>query len=69
MDYFDESLVFLRRLQCWRSKDILSLAPVMPDLGSKESQAALVTAVADLCPKDTELYQVLNNTFWRSVSL
>nr|KAG5712829.1 hypothetical protein BaRGS_007426 [Batillaria attramentaria] len=74
MEYFDESLVLLRRLMCWTIKDILFH---VSNVGSYRSKAA---RRPQLSPDDRAahkrwssvdyaLYSHFNKTFWNKVGL
>ncbi|XP_077991595.1 galactosylceramide sulfotransferase-like [Glandiceps talaboti] len=67
LEYFDESLVLLRKLMCWNFEDIIyspckvhyeNQAPITPKM--KES-------LARLNPGDVQLYEHFNATFWEKI--
>ena len=65
-EYFDESLLLLRKLFCWEMDDIVYLAKAV------RSQNRRIKLTDDLCKKisswnhaDVLLYKHFNATFWR----
>lgn len=65
MDYFDESIVLLRRLHCWKEEDILSRSPTGKPLS--EQYHSIASDVADFNKLDDALYARLNMSFFRTV--
>lgn len=69
-EYFDESLVLLKRLLCWEIEDVLFFK--MNERQGKEKQTALSEEVKANIKRwnaaDVLLYNHFNNTFWKKVS-
>ncbi len=67
-EYFDESLILLRKLMCWTYKDILFLPK---GVRNEKHRYRMSPERADKIRKwnsaDLELYQHFNATFWRKV--
>ncbi|PIK53766.1 hypothetical protein BSL78_09356 [Apostichopus japonicus] len=65
-EYFDESLILLKRLLCWKFEDILYLKmreqpnPLQADSSSREQ-------IQELNKADMMLYTHFNETFWQMV--
>ena len=65
MDYFDESVVLMRRLHCWKEDDILSHYPRGKSYADKYE--SLAADVANFNKLDDGLFQRLNASFFRTV--
>jgi hypothetical protein len=67
-DFFDESLILMKRLLCWDWKDIVYIKFKMR---TDDSKAEVNVDLADRIRKwnnaDTKLYDYFNQTFWRKV--
>ncbi|XP_070570921.1 galactose-3-O-sulfotransferase 2-like isoform X2 [Ptychodera flava] len=68
-EYFDESLVLLKRMLCWSLRDILYI-----DLDAMKRKIRPVNSATDedihrnFSPADYKLYNYFNKTLWRKVS-
>ncbi|KAL9981522.1 hypothetical protein ACROYT_G010230 [Oculina patagonica] len=69
MDYFDESLVLMKRLLCWEIEDILYVK--LNERLDKEKAASLSESVQENIKRwnkaDVLLFNHFNRTFWRKV--
>lgn len=69
MEYFDESMVLLKRLLCWDMKDILYFK--LNERQDKQKRKFISQEVRDDIKSwnkaDFMLYQYFNRTFWRKV--
>jgi hypothetical protein len=77
-DYMDESLVLLKQLMCWETKDIIYLGLKMkskPRKGAENQQRVKQTPTYKLtqseveafAPIDTELYRFFNQSLWNKI--
>ncbi|XP_025104213.1 galactosylceramide sulfotransferase-like [Pomacea canaliculata] len=71
MEYFDESLVLLRRLMCWDTKDILYRTVNVGSYQKNFTVAALSSEEASVhrnwCQVDIRLYEHFNRSFWKKI--
>ena len=71
MDYFDESLVLLKRLLCWQIDDILSIK--VNERLEKEKATYLSDRIQENVKRwskaDVLLFNYFNATFWRKVEM
>ena len=70
MEYFDESLVLLKRRFCWKMEDILYFK--LNERLDKEKQKVTKLAkeqIRNWNSADVLLYQVFNQTLWRMIEL
>ncbi|XP_035661418.1 galactosylceramide sulfotransferase-like isoform X3 [Branchiostoma floridae] len=70
MEYFDESLVVLKRLMCWQLQDILYYKMLALKYAAKETEipSHLVNIHRKWDLVDYELYEHFNRTLWKKVS-
>ena len=67
-EYFDESLLLLRKLLCWRMDDIVYLMQgVRSAKYRKKDDDSLVDKIREWNKADVMLYKHFNETFWRKV--
>lgn len=68
-DYFDESLVLMKRLLCWQMEDILYLK--LNERQEKEKNTALTDEVRENIIRwnkaDVMLFEYFNKTFWKRI--
>ncbi|XP_033095834.1 galactose-3-O-sulfotransferase 3-like [Anneissia japonica] len=68
-EYFDESLILLKKTLCWQFDDILYLSK---KVRSKSNQAVLTSTLKEKIRSwnsaDVLLYEHFNQTFWRRIS-
>ena len=71
MDYFDESLVLMKRLLCWEMDDILYLK--LNERQDKEKVSNLNESVKEKIARwneaDVLLFDYFNKTFWKKVEM
>jgi len=71
MDYFDESLVMMKRMVCWEMDDILYVK--LNERQDKEKATSLSTEVRENIRRwnkaDVLLLNYFNATFWRKVTM
>nr|XP_002737288.2 PREDICTED: galactosylceramide sulfotransferase-like [Saccoglossus kowalevskii] len=68
MEYFDESVVLMKRLLCWDLKDILYI-PINAGWRVKAvTRAGDRDLYKKFSPVDHRLYEHFNSTFWKKVS-
>lgn len=71
MEYFDESLVLLRRLMCWDTKDILYHTANVGSYQKNFTVADLSSEEASVhrnwCQVDIRLYEHFNRSFWKKI--
>ena len=69
MDYFDESLVLMKRLLCWQMEDILYLK--LNERQDKEKDTVLTNDVIENVKRwnkaDVLLFEYFNKSFWRKI--
>ena len=69
MDYFDESLVLMKRLLCWHMEDILYLK--LNERQDKEKNTVLTDDVRENVKRwnkaDVLLYEYFNKSFWKKI--
>eukprot|EP00058_Branchiostoma_floridae_P011665 XP_002597153.1 hypothetical protein BRAFLDRAFT_118100 [Branchiostoma floridae] len=71
LEYFDESLVLLRRLLCWDMRDILNFkynSFQYGKLGNTSFSENLVQNYRQHSAIDYTLYEHFNNTLWRKIN-
>ena len=74
MEHFEESLVLLRRLMCWRMEDVLYLVRNVGHYDSKSDYAdtispSLMDNFRRFNQVDIALYDLFNATLWRRIEL
>ena len=71
MDYFDESLVMMKRMLCWEMDDILYVK--LNERQDKEKATSLSAEVKENIRQwnkaDVLLFNYFNETFWRKVAM
>ena len=71
MEYFDESLVMMKRILCWEMDDILYVK--LNERQNKEKATSLSAEVKENIRRwnkaDVLLFNYFNETFWRKVTL
>jgi len=69
MDYFDESLVLMKRLLCWQMEDILYLK--LNERHNKEKDTVLTDDVRENVKRwnkaDVLLFDYFNKSFWKKI--
>ena len=69
MDYFDESLVLMKRLLCWQMEDILYLK--LNERQDKEKDTILTDDVRENVKRwnkaDVLLFEYFNKSFWKKI--
>ena len=69
MDYFDESLVLMKRLLCWQMEDILYLK--LNERQDKEKDTVLTDDVRENVRRwnkaDVLLFEYFNKSFWKKI--
>ena len=69
MDYFDESLVLMKRLLCWQMEDILYLK--LNERQDKEKDTVLTDNVRENVKRwnkaDVLLFEYFNKSFWKKI--
>ena len=69
MDYFDESLVLMKRLLCWQMEDILYLK--LSERQDKEKDTVLTGNVRENLKiwnkADVLLFEYFNRSFWKKI--
>ena len=69
MDYFDESLVLMKRLLCWQMEDILYLK--LNERQDKEKDTVLTDDVRENVKRwnkaDVLLFEYFNKSFWKKI--
>ena len=69
MDYFDESLVLMKRLLCWQMEDILYLK--LNERQDKEKNTVLTDDVRENVKRwnkaDVLLFEYFNKSFWKKI--
>ncbi|XP_071946746.1 galactosylceramide sulfotransferase-like [Antedon mediterranea] len=66
-EYFDESLILLRKLLCWQFKDMLYISKKIRNKRTMMSRQ-LREKIRAWNSADVTLYNYFNQTFWRKVS-
>ncbi|XP_066288750.1 galactosylceramide sulfotransferase-like isoform X1 [Branchiostoma lanceolatum] len=71
MEYFDESLVLLRRMLCWDMRDILNFKynSYKYDLGNTSFSEQLIQNYRQHNAIDYALYEHFNRTLWRKINM
>ncbi|XP_035681341.1 galactosylceramide sulfotransferase-like [Branchiostoma floridae] len=72
LEYFDESLVLLRRLLCWDMRDILNFkynSFQYGKLGNTSFSEKLIQNYRQHSAIDYTLYEHFNNTLWRKINM
>ncbi|XP_072022693.1 galactosylceramide sulfotransferase-like isoform X1 [Amphiura filiformis] len=68
-EYFDESLILLRKLMCWSYEQILYLPKgVRNDAHRYSVSAQIAEEIREWNAADVQLYRHFNKTFWRKVN-
>lgn len=67
-EYFDESLLLLRKLLCWRMEDVVYLKHGVRSADyRKKNNDSLADKIREWNKADLMLYNHFNETFWRKV--
>ena len=69
-EYFDESLILMRRKLCWEISDILYLPLLVKNYGYKNHslEPVLVEKLTNWSRVDTVLYKTFNETLWKNIA-
>ncbi|XP_077988234.1 galactosylceramide sulfotransferase-like [Glandiceps talaboti] len=67
-EYFDESLILMKKLLCWKTEDILYLSKgKRPDSRRYQINDELREKIVKWNAADVQLYDYFNKTFWQKV--
>ncbi|XP_070576254.1 galactose-3-O-sulfotransferase 3-like [Ptychodera flava] len=66
-EYFDESLILLRKLMCWDFEDILYYSQKVHKTALPTVTIAMKNIIDKLSTVDIQLYNHFNTTFWKRV--
>lgn len=67
MEYFDESLLLLRKLMCWSFADIVYLKQNARSGGASHLSQRVKDKIREWNSADVSLYRHFNQTFWKKI--
>ncbi|XP_070546082.1 galactosylceramide sulfotransferase-like [Ptychodera flava] len=68
LEYFDESLVLLKKTMCWNFEDIIYHSCKVHTKYQPPITNQMRDIITELSPTDIRLYNFFNDTFWRRVA-
>ncbi|XP_070545849.1 galactosylceramide sulfotransferase-like [Ptychodera flava] len=68
LEYFDESLVLLKKTMCWNFEDVIYNSCKVHTKYQPPINNQMRDIITELSPADIRLYNFFNNTFWRRVA-
>ncbi|XP_077990984.1 galactosylceramide sulfotransferase-like [Glandiceps talaboti] len=66
-EYFDESLILLKKLLCWDFEDIVYVRMKVQETQHPPVTPRMIDMIKDMSKIDNQFYEYFNNTFWEKV--